>query len=220
MKAVMKKVMFACLLGLACQTQASVFTASDQTFDYGGLTWSTSFNYVNATDTVAAEGAIYTGTDASIVNDSLGNPIQYDVTIEGSNNGSGKYSEAAMYTTTTTGGVVNFDWNFQNTDPDSTFDFFVFIFDLATDSFTRVATGTRGADHAQFTVEANSMFGLSIDTADNIGGAAFVDIRNFDFAANGGAPSAVPVPPALFLFGAAIAGLGFVQKKKGLKADI
>jgi hypothetical protein len=70
-------------------------------------------------------------------------------------------------------------------------------------------------------VGLGDLFGFSIFSIDNAFGAASVDISNLTFCtacdANGRPPvSAVPLPPAFLLFGVALAGLGFVQKRKQL----
>ena len=65
---------------------------------------------------------------------------------------------------------------------------------------------------------AGDLFSLTIDTADNFGGFATVDIANFMWTPE--SARVVPLPPAIALFGLALAGLGFMQKKKVLKTVV
>jgi hypothetical protein len=214
MKKVMKKIMFVFMLGLVSQTHAAIIdtNTADPNFTFGGLDWTASFDYISApAPTTPSTGTIRTGAEA----------FNGELEITGSDNGSGVASETAMYSTATADGTVSFDWSFFSTDL-AGFDFFIWVSDAIGGDTTRVISDRISASESgisSFIVAAGGLFGLSIDTTDNNFGSATVDISNFSFAAFGGA-SAVPLPPALLLFGAALAGLGFFQKKKPLQKAI
>ena len=228
MNTAMKNVIFVFLLGLAGQSQAQIINnaTTDPTFGFGGFTWESSFAYLGDTPPGGelAAGEIRTGDDA----------LNGELEITGSDNqlnppplnGPFYPSEAAMFTTITENGSASFDWIFETQDSQGAYDFFMTIisFDAAG---TQVVQATRMTDVSAsvqsglgtiINLLAGDLFGLSIDTADNFGGSATVDISNFKFTAD--SARVVPVPAALWLFGSAIAGLGFMRKKKGLKAAI
>ena len=213
MKKVMKKVMLVFMLGLVSQTHAAIIDTNtvDPNFTFGGLDWTASFDYLSApSPTTPSTGTIRTGAEA----------FNGQLEITGSDNGSGAASETAMYSTATADGSVSFNWDFFSTDL-AGFDFFIWVSDAITGDITRVISDRVSATESgisSFIVSAGGLFGLSVDTTDNNFGAATVDISNFSFTAFGGSP--VPLPPALLLFGTALAGLGFFQKKKPLKKAI
>jgi len=209
MKTSLKKVMFIILLGVASQTQAAVIDTTNTSFDLGGVTWTSSFQYFAApgeSTTLDPGGQILTGLDA--FNDEL--------EIQGSNNGSGIYSETAMYSTATVDGTLDFSWVYGSNDL-ANFDFFIWINEGAGD-VTRTLALAAGSGIESLVVSAGSLFGLSIDSRDNTQGAGFVDISGLQFTAAGGI-STVPVPGAFALFGIALAGLGFVRKQKVLSSS-
>jgi hypothetical protein len=213
MNTVMKKVVFALLLGLTSQAQAQIIDTTGTDFNYADLTWTSSFQYFSGPGgdpLLAADGTINTNLDA----------FNGELEIVGSDNGTGVYSEVAMYSTTgATGGVLDFSWAFTNTDTLAGFDIFFWI-NEGTGTVTRELTEFASSGLESMVVGANALFGLSIDTRDNTGGPAFVDISGMTWTADGGQVGAMPVPAALWLFGTAIAGLGFMRKKKDLKVAI
>ena len=213
MKTVMKKVVFALLLGMASQSQAQIIDTTGTNFNYADLTWTSSFQYFSGPGgdpTLPADGTINTNLDA----------FNGELEIVGSDNGTGVYSEVAMYSNSgLTGGTLDFSWAFTNTDTLAGFDIFFWI-NEGTGTATRELTNLAEAGFESMVVGANALFGLSIDTRDNIGGPAFVDISGMTWTAAGGEVGQMPVPAALWLFGSALAGLGFMRKKKDLKAAI
>jgi hypothetical protein len=207
MKTSLKKVMLVLLLGVASQTQAAIIDTSGVDFDLGGLTWTSSFQYfapAGSTDPVLpGDGFIRTGADA----------VNGELEIQGSNNGTGVYSETAMYSTTAVDGTLDFSWIYGSPDL-ADLDFFIWI-NEGTGDATRTLALSAASGVESLVLGAGSLFGLSIDTRDNTFGAGFVDISGLQFTAAGGVVvSTVPVPGALALFGIALAGLGFVRKQK------
>jgi hypothetical protein len=204
MKTSLKKVMIVFLLGVASQTQAAIIDTTGTSFDAGGLTWISSFQYFpgpGQSTTLDPGGQILTGGDA----------FNGELEIQGSDNGSGIYSETAMYTTATADGTLDFSWIYGSNDA-ADFDFFIWINEGAGD-ITRTIASSAGSGIESLVVTAGSLFGLSIDTRDNTLGNGFVDISGLTFTAAGEIGN-VPVPGALALFGIALAGLGFVRKQK------
>ena len=210
MKTSLKKVMFIILLGVASQTQAAIIDTTATDFAAGGLTWTSSFQYFTPSGqpdpTEPASGSIRTGTDA----------FNGELEIQGSNNSSGVYSEAAMYATSAVDGTLDFSWVYGSNDA-ADFDFFIWINTGAGDVTRTLATAASSGIES-LVVSAGSIFGLSIDSRDNTLGAGFVDISGLQFTAAGGI-STVPVPGAFALFGIALAGLGFVRKQKVLSSS-
>jgi hypothetical protein len=216
MKTVMKKVVFALLLGLTSQAQAQVIDTTGVDFSFAGLDWTSSFQYFpqgqDPAPSIPGDGVIRTDADATVF------CATCNLTIDGSNNGSGVYQETAMYSTAVTDGTLDFDWAFTNNDI-ADWEFFFWI-NTGTGDGSRELTALASAGSESFVVGAGSLFGISIDTRDNTLGNSFVDISGFEWTAAGGNTGAVPVPAALWLFGTALAGLGFMRKKKDLKAAI
>jgi len=208
MKTSLKKVMFIILLGVASQTQAAIIDTTGTAFTAGGLTWTSSFQYLAPSGLTAIEAGGSIRTDEHAFNGEL--------EIQGSNNSTNIYSEVAMYSTSAVDGTLDFSWVYGSND-DPTFDFFIWINNGAGD-VTRTLASAAGSGIESLVVSAGSLFGLSIDTRDNLQGAGFVDISGLQFTAAGGI-SPVPVPGALALFGIALAGLGFVRKQKVLSSS-
>ncbi|MCP4331934.1 MAG: hypothetical protein GY785_04710 [Gammaproteobacteria bacterium] len=194
-------------LGLGQSAQATVLYESDagSTFGFGGLTWTADFSGFTPNS-----GEIeYIGPDPT------------DVTIRGSSSGSGFPSNTGFSTTAGSDLQIDFSWAYE------TFD----IFGEVWDTFFWVNSGA-GSTTVQLSVNgdgsiqsgAESMlvaegdvFGFSIFTVDNWdlpADFAEVNISNFSYQDLGGNPNPVPVPPAFLLFGSALAGLGFMRKKK------
>ena len=209
MKTSFKKVMIVLLLGVASQTQASIIDTTNTDFNLGGLTWTSSFQYFSGPGgdpTLDPGGAIRTGVDA----------FNGELEIQGSNNGTGVYSESAMYSSSAVAGTLDFSWVYNSPDL-ANLDFFIWI-NEGTGDVTRTLALSAASGIESLVVSAGSLFGLSIDTRDNTFGYGYVDISDLQFTAAGALPTAMPVPGALALFGIALAGLGFVRKQKVLKS--
>lgn len=215
----MKKLLFAAMICMASSAHATIYDMDD---------------FVWTDDTGFGDGAISrSGSNTA--------------TIRGSDDGSGFFDPTQMTSTSTLGagsgvGDVSFSWDYTTGDTDSLYDPFVWLYsatnidadnDGVLDDLTVTSITTAGEvvdvdgdgilDPEQsgiwsFAVAAGSLFGFSIDTADNqFGNGHFgsVTVSNFAFDDGfAGNPNAVPVPPAFLLFGTALAGLGFFRKKK------
>ena len=268
MKTMMKKIMFVCVLGVASQTQAAMYTTTGDTFTYGNMNWTTSFEYkANSTDGLGNEitvapptleapgGEIWTGNNDGTFG--LDEAFNDQIEIVGSNNNAAPLngpdglpfteddiffpSESKMWALADVDGSVSFDWFFSTGDLDGEFDFFMTVVKaneqiVYIDRLSNISGPEQSGNQAGFgcgllltcegafgsviNLTAGDIFSLSIDTADNLGGEARVDISNFNFTSNDDRFPAVPVPAAVWLFGSAMAGLGFMRKRKDLKVAV
>jgi hypothetical protein len=196
----MKKLLFAAMICMASSAHATIYDMDD---------------FVWTDDTGFGSGEISrSGSNTA--------------TIRGSDDGSGFFDPTQMTSTSTLGlgsgvGDVMFNWDYTTGDTDSLFDPFVWLYaadgDINNLTITNITTNgiTNQNGFWTFAVAAGSLFGLSIDTADNQfgnGEFGFVTISQFAFDDGFGAVTPMPVPPAFLLFGTALAGLGFFRKKK------
>ena len=134
-----------------------------------------------------------------------GNSFTRMTTAAGSNNGLGY--------------KVTFNWDYLTLDPPSSFDPFVFINDLVLGVSEKVTVDAGPASQsglaglAFFNIADLAMWGFALQSVDGLYNSASVIISGVQLTALK-PPSAVPLPPALLLFGTAIAGLGFFRRKK------
>ena len=211
----MKKLLFAIMLGMASQANATIFILDD-------FAWTPEYGFPG---TGEINGIDSDGTFVS--------PTGTSVTIKGSDDGSGEGDPTAITTATSNGaGTVSFDWDYLTRDAFAGFDPFVWLVDdgsgltrtsitdgtvIETSPDVFVGSGAQAQSGSEsIFVTAGSIFGFSLDTFDNkfgTGEFGFVTISNFQFD-DGFAGNVVPVPPAFLLFGTALAGLGFFRKKK------
>lgn len=118
--------------------------------------------------------------------------------------------------------TISFDWEFTTTDSGTAttasaqWDPFGY---LLGGSFVQL-TNNNGADlqsgSVSFDVFVGDVFGFRANTVDGIAGAATTVIGNFQ--ALGPAPAVVPLPPAVWLLGAAISGLLMLTRRDKLPA--
>jgi len=193
--------------------------SADKTFALWGLNWTADFN------AGAASNGTVSYNDACVYAADCATPT-VGASITGDNSGGGaSYTE--MYADAPVAGSVKFDWSYQTTDaypadplnPASDPLFFINggFFELTGScaSDGSVCSGTTGPVAV---IAGLLSFGLSIDSIDGLFGPASVAISNFVFLDADGRPlpSPVPVPAAFLLFGTALAGLGFMRKKKAV----
>lgn len=124
--------------------------------------------------------------------------------------------------TAATAGLLSFNWDYFSDDPDPD-DFFSFelngapVIPLA-DNWSPDWSGVEGLVDPFIDLAKDDVFGFSIFSDFSIYGAGIGNISNFQFIEENIGESIplnpVPLPPALLLFGTALAGLRFVQKKK------
>ena len=175
-------------------------STTDKTFNAWGLNWTAVF------DTFAP-------SNGNVSHDASG------VTITGDNSAGG-YSSTEIWGDAPVAGSVIFDWSYTTADANGAGNDPLFYiegttftpFDLSVSCTTFPCTGTTGP----VAVTAGLFsFGLSIDSVTGQDGLASVDISNLNFLDADGKPiGAVPVPAAFWLFGTALAGFGFMRKKK------
>ncbi len=199
---------FALVIGLGLGQSAQAVTIDSSgagtTFDFGGLTWTADFS-----GSTPNTGVIeYT------------DPAPTDVTIKGSSNGLGLPSNTGFSTTAASDLAIDFSWAYQTFDFSEVFDTFFWVNNGAGSTTVQLSVNGDGAIQngaESMLVAAGDVFGFSIFTLDNLFGLgefAQVTISDFSFQDLGGNPNPVPVPPAFLLFGSALAGLGFMRKKK------
>ena len=113
------------------------------------------------------------------------------------------------------GGDFTFSWSYELQDSLTGFDPFVFVSDLlvGVSGLQVVADGSGAmAGSAFFSLTENAIWGFAVRSLDGTFGPGIATISKLSLAP-GQIPS-VPLPPAILLFGDALAGLGFVRKKK------
>jgi hypothetical protein len=191
----MKKFLFVILLGLFGQAQAAGIDA---------FTWT--INTGLGDGTVAIDNA----TSSAV--------------ITGSNSGlSIVPTDTSMTTTASVAGSVSFDWTFVDNNPLSDpaaglggpFNFFFWIYDGVNTTLLADVTTAGSGSFGPTLINAGDVFGMSIQTQIDAFGAGIATITDFVFSPSGqGGVGEVPLPPAFLLFGVALAGLGFVQKRK------
>jgi hypothetical protein len=202
---------------------------ADKTFNLWGLEWTAQFGSFGGTPsdgTVSYNNACPNAADCP--DPTVG------AKITGDNSGSGDPTATEMMAFAPSVGTISFDWTYQTTDtgpapPEPTDPlnrdadpFFLLkdnstsIFDLNASFGTCDALGLCTGSLAPLSVAMGLFsFGLSIDSVTGENGSAWVEISNFEFLDESGRPiGAVPVPAAFWLFGTALAGLGFMRKKK------
>jgi hypothetical protein len=113
-----------------------------------------------------------------------------------------------------TNGTVAFDWSLTDL---AGYSFVVFLQNALGERLINSLDPLCAAGSCSFDVGNGDLFGIALQDTTGAGGfgAAVAHITNFDWAPSGqGGVGAVPLPPAFLLFGVALAGLGFVQKRK------
>jgi hypothetical protein len=205
----MKKFLFIILLGLFGQAQASGFDSL--------APWTTS-----ATTTTAGASAgsvVFNDNTTATLTGCYKDPVLIPGPFPGSTisvpqscTGVAKMESSP----TLTSGTAQFNWSL-SADP-ATASILVWLLDSAGTALTLTTECVSGG-FCSFDVAAGSIFGIALQdltgASGNLVGPAIATITNFDWAANGqGGVGAVPLPPAFLLFGVALAGLGFVQKRK------
>ncbi|MBG1264672.1 PEP-CTERM sorting domain-containing protein [Nostoc commune] len=115
------------------------------------------------------------------------------------NNGSGEPGTTDYLVKAVTAGAVNFTWNYSTDDDYALYDRFSFVNNGdITDIFSDIVRTGQGTYTT--TVAGGDVFGLRLDTRDNIGGRGNVTISNFN------APVPVPEPST---FGGLLLACGF-----------
>ena len=155
-------------------------------------------------------------------------PSANDALVIGSNTNTGVDGVDTYITTTLDAdGMLSFDWDYSTADGGAQYDpFQVIIDDVVVFEFHEGCTEfgctgpLEGSDSWSDELMAGSVIMLGIFSSDDLFGAAQVTISNMLFGVadqgtgGGGDMSAVPVPPALLLFGSAMGLLGFVRRRK------
>ncbi len=99
------------------------------------------------------------------------------VTLTGSNNGSSANSYTNYQISPACGGVITFNWSYSTVDEDASWDPFGYILNGV---FTPLFSyGIVGNGSATVSVQPGDVFGFSVYTLDNVGGAPSVAISNF-----------------------------------------
>lgn len=203
-------------LGLAGQAQATTVSAA------AGINSFSFFDDING-DAIAwdvlytplvTSGVIEYDNGAGTVDDVAAGHVR----LTGNNLGTGiSFTQMTTTNDEAFGINVSFDWDYTTSDLLAEYDPFVFIKDLLSIDpldFVEVTLTGATAGNAIFQVASMAQWGFSQDSDDGLWGAGITDISNLSFTQASVGPSPVPVPPALLLFGTAIAGLGFARRKR------
>jgi hypothetical protein len=227
----MKKLILALMLGICGQAQATIIDADTVLvggFDWNGINWNATFEPGCTTANPCAEANIVPN------NGSINYTNDDSIVISGSD---GVSSTPTMLTQMTTsaainnasGAFVDFTWNYAtlNVPAIPAYDPFFFILDTSQLSGTQALPNSGDLldlggsptqqNSASIFIPYNSIFGFAIKTLGNENNLAVVTITDFSLSLVPGQPNPVPVPPALLLFGTALAGLGFMRKKLTVK---
>lgn len=186
----MKKLLFVLLLGVTWQAQAITVTDSGDMFAFGGLDWTAGF-YDGGTfiQTPPAGGTGDITTDdaqAVTLQTATGPAWAQMITQVGPN-----------------GGFIEFAWELLAGSD---------VFYILNGAFFNVPGSSGAFDPFGISVAANDMFGLAVFSQQDVNNV--LQITQFSYLAGAPQPGAIPLPPAFLLFGAALAGLGFVRRKK------
>ncbi len=173
-------------------------------FGFSGFSWTADFSY-------APPSPPGTGNGQILVNEATPGPLQ----IVGSADGTGNIANTFMTTTVSGNGTIDFVWDFLQTGAD----FFLAVNGVVetvidTGSSTLHPNCIYGVLSCSIALNDGDTFGLGIKTFTNGAAGAVLNFTSFTTSGFGGNPSPVPVPPAFLLFGSALAGLGFMRKKK------
>ena len=199
----MKKLILALFLGVFGQAQAAYMTVADGTTDFlfQGIEWTIDYG---------------TGLNSDISYDSVTDSVKITGS-DGPDTTAQNYTQMITTSSVTTAGFVNLAWVYSTLDFSFYNDPFFFVEGPESSTTVQYMTGT---SPSSLFVAVGSIFGFGISSFDSQGGAANViisavtdPVRPF-FTGTVGRPSEVPLPPALLLFGSALAGLGFMRKKK------
>ena len=107
-------------------------------------------------------------------------------------------------------GLVSFDWDYSTTDSlGPTFDPFGYLLNGAFTQLTNDGGANAQSGSTAFAVLAGDVFGFDQQATDSCCGPGVTTISGFS------APSAIPVPAAVWLFGSGLLGLvGIARRKK------
>ena len=227
------------IIGVAGHAHAASYPTDGTNFDYGSSGPGTFFNW--DANFGGGNGSINTGADASVgevnivgsgeAGFTLFEPDCVGLSLDECDNAYFDYEDQAfesltsMTTTAAVGGSISVNWDYLNSDfPE--YDPFVWLYDDGSGLTMTEITDPLG-DFGQVglwteTVVTGALFGFGILSLDNLYGFADVGLSDLLFTAAGpdGRPDVgvVPIPPALLLFGTALAGLGLFGRKKTAKA--
>jgi hypothetical protein len=130
------------------------------------------------------------------------------VALTSSNDGSNLNKNQDFTIAAAGNGIVSFNWNYTTTDDNSVWDSFGWLLNgvftkLTVDGATLTQSGV-----VSFNVLTGNVFGFRANSLDSVFGAATTTVSNFN------APSAVPVPAAIWLMGVPLMGLMGSKRKK------
>jgi hypothetical protein len=105
-------------------------------------------------------------------------------------------------------GVVSFDWSYVTTDANSSYDPFSWFLNGVFTQLTVAGPALTQSGTVTFNVFTGDIFGFRANSTDSRLGAATTTVSNFN------APSAVPLPAAIWLMGVPLMGLIGSKRKK------
>jgi hypothetical protein len=131
------------------------------------------------------------------------------VALTSSNNGGGAKNQD--FTIAAAGnGIVSFNWNYTTTDDNSVWDSFGWLLNGVFTKLTVDGATLSQSGAVSFNVLAGNVFGFRANSLDSVYGAATTTVSNFN------APSAVPLPAAIWLMGVPLIGLMGSKRKKAV----
>lgn len=131
------------------------------------------------------------------------------VVLTSSNNGGGNKNQD--FTIAAAGdGIVSFNWNYTTTDDNSVWDSFGWLLNGVFTKLTVNGAILTQSGTVSFNVFTGNVFGFRANSLDSVFGAATTTVSSFN------APSAVPVPAAIWLMGVPLMGLMGLKRKKAV----